>query len=115
MVRKQTRRLESENCSHFTSINSIGSMGRLYTYLLMYRKKSTIHGSVNIYTIVPWRSVKGIRLEKAASAKFLFNMGFPFVCPKNPGITLPETNKSPWKIHNFDGIYQERWDFHGLC
>ena len=48
MVRKQTRRLESEKCSHFTSINSIGSMGRLYTYLLMYRKKSTIHGSVNI-------------------------------------------------------------------
>ena len=29
--------------------------------------------------------------------------------------TLPETNKSPWKIHNFDGIYQERRDFHGLC
>ena len=50
--------------------------------------------------------MKGIRLEKAASAKFLFNMGFPFVCPKNPGITLPETNKSPWKIHHFDGIYQ---------
>ena len=23
--------------------------------------------------------------------------------------TLPETNKSPWKIHHFDGIYQEKW------
>ncbi len=22
---------------------------------------------------------------------------------------------TPWKIHHFDGIYQERWDFHGLC
>ena len=23
--------------------------------------------------------------------------------------------REPWKIHHFDGIYQERWDFHGLC
>ena len=27
--------------------------------------------------------------------------------------TLPETNIAGWKIHHFDGIYQERWDFHG--
>ena len=32
---------------------------------------------------------------------------------REKGDTLPETNKSPWKIHHFDGIYQERWDFHG--
>ena len=29
--------------------------------------------------------------------------------------TLPETNIAGWKIHHFDGIYKERWDFHGLC
>ena len=25
--------------------------------------------------------------------------------------TLPETNIAGWKIHHFDGIYQERWGF----
>ena len=25
----------------------------------------------------------------------------------------PETNIAGWIIHHFDGIYQERWDFHG--
>ena len=25
--------------------------------------------------------------------------------------TLPETNMAGWKIHHFNGIYQERWGF----
>ena len=26
-------------------------------------------------------------------------------------VTLPETSIAGWKIHHFDGIYQERWGF----
>ena len=28
-------------------------------------------------------------------------------------LTLPETNIAMENTHHFDGIYQERWDFHG--
>ena len=35
-----------------------------------------------------------------------------FVVNFYPG-KLPETNIAGWKIQHFDGIYKERWDFHG--